>query len=368
MRNRYVLANVLHRPVRTLVSILAISLEVLLILMVVGICQGIIVETAERQKGIGADIFLRPPNAPIIFAAGSVRLPIADLEKLKTIDEVKAVTPVLTQLDTTEGWVNIYGIDYQSYTTVSGGLTFLTGGPFSGPLTDEIIIDDLYQQSKRLKVGDEHTLRGKSFKVCGVVRHGKGARIFIPIETLQTMTGWTGQATMALIKCHDPSQVDQVIKRIQATLPDYLVNSSQEFVSLLTNNSLPGLDLFIKVVVCIAVIIGSFTIFLSMFTTISERTREIGILKSLGASKIYIVNLILRESAALSVFGMVLGVALMFAGKVIIESLIPTQMVLITFRWILIATGLVLFSGLTGAIYPAIRAARKDPLTALDYE
>ena len=61
MRNRYVLANVLHRPVRTLVSVLAISLEVLLILMVVGICEGMIVETAERQKGIGADIFLRPP-------------------------------------------------------------------------------------------------------------------------------------------------------------------------------------------------------------------------------------------------------------------------------------------------------------------
>ena len=105
-----------------------------------------------------------------------------------------------------------------------------------------------------------------------------------------------------------------------------------------------------------------------MYTTISERTREIGILKSLGASKIYIVNLILRESVALSLFGMVLGVVLMFAGKIIIERLIPTQMVLITLRWILNATALVLFSGISGSIYPAIRAARKDPLEALAYE
>jgi putative ABC transport system permease protein len=182
------------------------------------------------------------------------------------------------------------------------------------------------------------------------------------------MTGWTGQASMALIKCNDATQIDRAIEKIQAVLPGYLVNSSDEFVSLLANTSPPGLDLFIKVVVGIAVIIGSFTIFLSMYTTISERTREIGILKSLGASKAYIINLILRESVALSIFGMVLGLALMYAGKMIIEGLIPTQMVLITSRWILIASGLVLISGISGAIYPAIRAARKDPLLALDYE
>lgn len=368
MKNRYVLANVLHRPVRTLVSVLAISLEVLLILMVVGICEGMIVETAERQKGIGADIFLRPPNASLILSAGSVRMPVTDLEKLKSIEQVKAATPVLMQLDTSAGWVNIYGVDYPSYAKVSEGLTYLSGGPFSGPLADEIIIDDLYAQSKRLKVGDEQELRGKNFKVCGIVRHGKGARIFVPLENLQTMTGWTGQASMALIKCSDPSQIDSAIAQIQTALPGYMVNSSEEFFSLLTNNSPPGLNAFIKVVVGIAVIIGSFAIFLSMYTTISERTREIGILKSLGASKIYIISLILRESVALSLFGMVLGVALMFLGKIIIERLIPTQMVLITFRWILIATALVLFSGVSGSIYPAIRASRKDPLEALAYE
>jgi putative ABC transport system permease protein len=368
MRNRYVLANVLHRPVRTLVSVLAISLEVLLILMVVGICEGLIVETAERQKGIGADIFLRPPNSSLILSAGSVRMPVTDLEKLKSVEQIKAITPVLMQLDTSAGWVNIYGIDYPSYAKVSEGITYLSGGPFSGPLADEIIIDDLYAESKRLKVGDEQELRGKNFKVCGIVRHGKGARIFVPLENLQTMTGWTGQASMALIKCNDPSQIESAIAQIQAALPGYMVNSSEEFFSLLTNNSPPGLNAFIKVVVGIAVIIGSFAIFLSMYTTISERTREIGILKSLGASKIYIVSLILRESVALSLFGMVLGVAFMFLGKIIIERLIPTQMVLITFRWILIATALVLFSGVSGSIYPAIRASRKDPLEALAYE
>jgi putative ABC transport system permease protein len=148
MRNRYVLANVLHRPVRTLVSVLAISLEVLLILMVVGICEGMIVETAQRQKGIGADIFLRPPNSSLILSAGSVRMPVTDIEKLKSIEQIKAVTPVLMQLETSAGWVNIYRSITRAcrYRKVSN----ICLGAFRGPLADDHL-RRLYAQSKRLR-------------------------------------------------------------------------------------------------------------------------------------------------------------------------------------------------------------------------
>jgi putative ABC transport system permease protein len=368
MTNQFVLANVLHRPVRAVISVLAISLEVLMILMVVGICKGMIAESAQRQNGIGNDIFLRPPNAPIIFATGNVRLPIQAAEKLKPIAEIRAISPVLTQLETSDGLVNIFGIDYDSFVEVSGGFSFLAGGPFSSPRADEIIIDDLYQQNKKLKVGNLHTLKGKSFKVCGVVRNGKGGRVFVPIQTLQELTGWMEQATMMLVKCHTPEQIDGTVAAIRRALPGYQVNSSQEWVSLLMNTSPPGLDLFIYVVVGTAVVIGSFAIFLSMYTTIAERTRDIGILKSLGASRKYIVNLILRESIALSLLGLLLGVILTLAGRWLIEVLVPTQPVLLSLTWILISAALVAVSGVLGAIYPAIQAANKDPLLALAHE
>src|SRR5688572_12273131 len=115
MINQFVVANVLHRPLRALVSVMAISLEVLMILMVVGICQGMIVETAQRQNGIGADIFLRPPNASVMFATASDRMPMKDGEKLRMLPQVHAFSPVLTQLETTDGLVNIFGIDYASF-------------------------------------------------------------------------------------------------------------------------------------------------------------------------------------------------------------------------------------------------------------
>ena len=368
MINQFVVANVLHRPLRALVSVMAISLEVLMILMVVGISQGMIVETAQRQNGIGADIFLRPPNASVIFSIGSDRMPTSDGEKLGTLPQIRALSPLLTQLETGDGLVNIFGIDYASFAVVSGGFTFLAGTPFSGETAEEILIDDLYQRSKGLKLGDAHTLKGRSFKVVGVVRNGKGARVFVPIKTLQELTGWNGQATMTLIKLADASQIDAAIQAIQKVLPGYQVNSSQEWVSLLMNTSPPGLDLFIYVVVGIAVVIGSFAIFLSMYTTIAERTRDIGILKSLGASKAYIVSLILRESVALSFLGLLLGVILALAGRSLIEALIPTQQVRLSISWIGISAFLVVVSGVTGALYPAFQAASKDPLVALAYE
>jgi putative ABC transport system permease protein len=368
MINQFVLANVLHRPLRALVSVLAISLEVLMILMVVGICQGMIFETAQRQNGIGADIFLRPPNASVIFSVGSDRMKTTDGEKLASLPQVRSLSPVLTQLETGDGLVNIFGIDYASFAAVSGGFTFLEGGPFTSETADEILIDDLYQRSKGLSLGKTHSLKGRSFKVVGVVRNGKGARVFVPIRTLQELTGWNGQATLTLIKLNDASQVDAGIQAIQNLLPGYQVNSSQEWVSLLMNTSPPGLDLFIYVVVGIAAVIGSFAIFLSMYTTIAERTRDIGILKSLGASKAYIISLILRESVALSFLGLFLGVLLAVAGRGLIETLIPTQPVRLTMEWIGISALLVVVSGVTGALYPAFQAASKDPLVALAYE
>jgi len=368
MINQFVIANVLHRPLRALVSVMAISLEVLMILMVVGISQGMIVETAQRQNGIGADIFLRPPNASVIFSVGSDRMPTSDGQKLVSLPQIRFLSPVLTQLETGDGLVNIFGIDYDSFAAVSGGFTFVAGAAFSSETSDEILIDDLYQRSKGLKVGGTHTLKGRSFKVVGVVRNGKGARVFVPIKTLQELTGWNGQATMMLIKLNDGSPIDGAIQAIQSALPGYQVNSSQEWVSLLMNTSPPGLDLFIYVVVGIAVVIGSFAIFLSMYTTIAERTRDIGILKSLGASKAYIVSLILRESVALSFLGLFLGVVLTLAGRSLIEALIPTQPVQLSIAWVGISALLVVVSGVTGALYPALQAASKDPLVALAYE
>jgi putative ABC transport system permease protein len=366
--NRFVLSNLWHRPVRALASVLAISLEVLLILMIVGFCRGMIVDSADRQRGIGADIFLQPPNASVIFTTGGVLMSTSDAEKLRPIKGIRAIAPVFYHVELEDGLVTIFGIDWQSFNEVSGGFTYLAGGSFSGSTANEIIIDDLEARSKRLKVGMMWPFKGQDFRVCGIVQHGKGARVFMPIETMQNLLGRSGKASMMFIRCDDPSSADQVIKSIQSVLPDHAAFSVKDWVTRILNTNPPVLDVFLNVVVGVSVIIGSFAIFLSLYTTIAERTRDIGILKAMGASKPYIVNLILRESLALCILGFLVGLVLTAVGRAVLHAVFPTQHVIITLSWVLSSALLVFVSGILGAVYPALQAAGKDPIVALAYE
>jgi putative ABC transport system permease protein len=141
-----------------------------------------------------------------------------------------------------------------------------------------------------------------------------------------------------------------------------------EWYSLLTPDHIPALDTAMRVVVGIAVIIGFLVIFQSMYTSVLERTREIGILKSMGASKPAIVSVVLRETALLALAGVALGVALSFAIKVLLAQRFPTLYLDMNATWVLRGAVIAFVGSICGSLYPAWMAARKDPIDALAYE
>jgi len=129
------------------------------------------------------------------------------------------------------------------------------------------------------------------------------------------------------------------------------------------------LAIFIKIVIGISVTIGFIVIFQAMYTAVMERTREIGILKSLGASKMYIVTLILRETIALTIAGIILGTALSLVAGAGIHYRAPVLPVeVFNLGWIGKTTLIAIVGALAGAVYPAFKAASKDPIEALAYE
>jgi putative ABC transport system permease protein len=200
------------------------------------------------------------------------------------------------------------------------------------------------------------------------VEHGKGARMFIPLTTAQDMMGAQDKATTFFVKCTDPAFTQQTADAIRTLLPTYSIFPIKQYMELMTSNNLPGLNYFITVMISLAVGIGFLVIFLSMYTTITERTREIGILKSLGASRTYIISLILREAALLTALGIIAGyIGSMIMRKVLI-GIFPTLPVQLTWDWRLYAAGLALLGSIVGAFYPALRAAQLDPVDALAYE
>jgi len=366
--NKMILANLVHRPFRTIISIVAVAVEVTLILLIVGLSIGMLTDTKNRQVGIGADIMVQPPGSSLLMGVSGAPVSIKVADRLRKLDHVVAVTPVVTQLSTGGALEVIDGIDLASFEAVGGPVHYLSGGPFQG--ANDMLIDDYLAASKKLKVGDTVETLNHSFRVCGVVDHGRGARKFVPLATLQDIIGAEGKASIFYVKLDDPNNADAVVHEIKSIpgMEQYGVHSLKEYLSLMSSSSIPGLSTFINVVIGISMVIGFIVIFQAMYAAVMERTREIGILKSLGAGKFYIVNVILRETLLISIGGILLGFAVSYAARAGLHHKFQTLPILITPEWLLRATIIAIIGSMLGAVYPAMKAAQKDPIDALAYE
>ena len=366
--NKMIVSNLAYRPLRSIISILAVAIEVTLILLIVGLMLGILDDTKERQKGLGADVIVRPPGSAnfAAFSAAPVSVKYADI--LAGQPHVKAVAPVVLQTTVgLNGFEMLQGIDLPSFESVGGPLQYLEGGPFDRP--DDLIVDDVYADGNKVHVGSVVKVLNHDFTVCGVIPHGRGSRRYVPIRMMQELIGSDGKASVFYVKLDDPKSDGAAVQEFKAKLPSFNIISTREWLQLMTADSIPGLSIVIKVVIGIAVIIGFIVIFQSMYTAVMERTREIGILKSLGASKLYVVRLILRETLLLAIAGVIAGFVLSALGRLGILHRFPTLSVLpINLRWALYSTLIAIGGAMLGAVYPAFKAAQKDPIDALAYE
>jgi putative ABC transport system permease protein len=366
--NKMIVSNLAYRPLRSIISILAVAIEVTLILLIVGLMLGILDDTKERQKGIGADVIVRPPGSANFAAFSSAPVSVKYADILAGQPHVKAVAPVVLQTTVgLNGFELLNGIDLPSFESVGGPLQYLEGGPFKGP--DDLIVDDVYADGNKVHVGSVVKVLNHDFTVCGVIPHGRGSRRYVPIRTMQELIGSDGKASVFYVKLDDPKNDGVAVQEFKAKLQSFNIISTREWLLLMTADSIPGLSIVIKVVIGIAVIIGFIVIFQSMYTAVMERTREIGILKSLGASKLYVVRLILRETLLLAIAGVIVGFVLSALGRLGILHRFPTLSVLpINLRWALYSTLIAIGGAMLGAVYPAFKAAQKDPIDALAYE
>jgi putative ABC transport system permease protein len=233
-----------------------------------------------------------------------------------------------------------------------------------------MMVDEYYAASNKIHLGTTVKVLNHDFHVSGIVPQGRGSRFYVRITTLQELTGAEGKASVFYVKLDDSKNADAVSAQIK-TIPgmeNYNVETTAEWLSQMSADNIPGLSKFIDIVIGISVVIGFIVIFQSMYTAVMERTREIGILKSLGASKLYIVRLILRETLVLAIAGIGVGILLSFLAAHGIRYKIPTAQVEFTAGWMLRATIIALVGAMIGAIYPAFKAAQKDPIDALAYE
>jgi putative ABC transport system permease protein len=363
---RLALANVLQKKVRSVIAVLAVGIGTALLLVLVGVTRGSIDEVAHRIQNVGGDVIVQQAGATSFLALKSGILPERYGERLRAVPGVAAVSPVVTWTTTFRNqFYVVYGIDPAQFSSIGGGLQIVAGRALRRP--GEVVVDSRLAATAHLAPGDRIDLLGTSFEVAGVSKEGIGARIFFLMSELQSLLHQEDRVSLFFVRCTSPAVVKATVAAIESELRGVRCQILEGFADEMAR-SMSGLEEFISAVTASTLVVSLLVVALAMYMTILEKTHEIGILKSLGASRRMIMANIVLESVLLTAGGVVAGYALTAAAVAALHAWYPLLTVEVTPFWIALAGGLGVLSGLLGALYPAWFAARQDPVKALSYE
>jgi putative ABC transport system permease protein len=363
--NKLIFANLTHRPVRTLLSVLAIAVEVTMILTLVGVSHGTLDSTKDRAKAVGADIMVRPPGSSVMSSLSSAPMSDKFLGLLLTQPHVVAVTGTVVQSLTFPD--SITGLDFGAFRKMSGGFRYVHGGD---PVNDnDMVVDEDYARQHHLRVGSQVKLDANEWNISGISEGGKLARICVKLNRLQELMGTPGHLTLIYVKLDDSSLADQVAEQLKSTLNDDQIYSMNALLDAYSVSNVGMLKDFIWVVIAVATIVGFIVVFMAMYTAVLERTREIGIIKAVGGSSGLVLSILLRETVLLAVFGTLVGIVLTYGTQWLMKHSVPASLVQETvYVWWIYAGAIAVVGAMLGAIVPGYKAVQQDVTEALSYE
>jgi putative ABC transport system permease protein len=371
--DKLVLANIAERPARAAATVFGIAIGIVLIVVTSGLARGMLNSSSQRESNVGAELLFQPPGS---FGAGvttaPLSLPVAYAVALGELDGVDATTPVGRYIRSGGGGLGfelVEGIEFQpmaghqSYQEITG-LQVMEGREPDG--SDEVIIDRQRAADNGSEIGSTMELFGRSYTVVGIYEPEIGARIKMPLASMQDLLGADSKCSWILIKTSSPHIQEAVAARVEGQFPGNQIIFTRDIPSFY-EKGIPSLTVFLKVVVGLAIVISSLVVLLAMYTAVASRTREIGILKSLGASRRFIVSIIEEEALTISAAGVAVGILMASAVGAGITQW-TALVVELELGWLIVASAVVMLSGGLGAIYPAFQAAKQDAVEALSYE
>ncbi len=361
-----VVSNIRERPIRTLVSVAGVALGVCLVMLFTGLARGMSNDLQRRASSVRAEIIFTRPGSMQLMAS-TANLSTKYVDSLKQIGGVQEALPVIryvAQGGAGFGFEQMEGVEWEPFARVNEIRLEAGAAPTA---TDEIVIDETKARNNKLKVGDSLKLFGsRPYRIVGIYSPESGARVKMTLAAMQEALESPGKCTYILVKVRNPDQAIEVAKRIKETLPGNKIQLTNDvFTSL--EKSIPYLGVFLRILVGLAAVVSALVVMLAMYTTITERTREIGILKALGASRRYIVFIIESEALLISAVGLFVGFVLSFVIGYAIHQIYGLFFEF-GWGWGLTAAGIGILGGAFGALYPAVRASNLDAVSALAYE
>jgi putative ABC transport system permease protein len=362
-----IIANLTVRPLRTLISVLGVAIGVVLVVLFTGLTEGMSNDMAKRAANWKAEIVFTRPGA-MTFDSSNAPLPTAYADRLMQIEGVASVVPVIRYITSssksTFGLQQLDGLDWEPFAAMNEMSLVAGRAPTAN---NEIVVDERQLVQDGLKLGDTMTLFGnREYNIVGVYSPPSGARIKLTLAEMQEVLEAPNKCTYILVKIDDGADVNEVAARINQELPGNTINLTQDLV-IDAQDRVPGVKTFLRVLVGLGAFVSTVFVLLSMYTTITERKKEIGILKSLGASTSFIIKSIEGEAFMIGVFGIVAGLAASMIGSLIIERGYELGFEF-SVGWMAWAFAIAIGGSLLGALYPAWRASTIDPVEVMANE
>ncbi len=371
-----VTANVRQRPVRALVSAAGVALGVCLVMLFTGLARGLSNDLQRRSQNLKAELVFSRSGGMDVSLSASASVSVKYEEELEKIEGVEMAVPDIrffSQGGKGFGLEQVEGVDWDDFARMNG-MTLVEGSPprFEAnergePSVNEVVIDEAKARNNNLTVGSQLKLFGDiNYKVAGIYTPEAGPRVKMPLAAMQYAIQAPGKCTFLYVKLKDPQRDAEMARKIDQTLPGNKIQFTRDLITNI-EKSIPYLGVFLRTLVGLSALVSGLVVMLAMYTTITERTREIGILKALGASRGYIVGEIVKEAVLISVIGVAAGFAVSFLAGYLIQRAyaLPFEY---SWLWGLTAAAIGLLGGGLGALYPAVRAANLDPVNALAYD
>jgi putative ABC transport system permease protein len=287
-----VVSNIRQRPLRSAISVLGVALGVALVMLFTGLAHGMSDDLQKRSSNVSAEIiFTRPGSLNLTSSSANVSTKYVEL--LQQIEGVESVTPVIRYFYPSGafGVDQVEGVEWDSFSKMNN--IRIIKGHANSP--DELMIDET-KAARNHPVGSTLKVFGdKLYRVAGIYAPESGARAKMSLAALQDALEAPDKCTFIYVKVKTPAEQVAVAKRIDQAFPGNKIQLTREVFATI-ENSIPGLTIFLRVLVGLSAIVSALVIMLAMHTTITERTREIGILKAMGASRFYIISEIEREA------------------------------------------------------------------------
>lgn len=393
-------SSLIANKMRSLLTMLGIIIGVAAVIALVSIGYGVRQQITESISSLGSNLLMVYPGAPRTpgvrpVAGANKTIKLSDYEAISKMDSVQAASPVAANSYLTvymsKNWtttVNGANADFQyvnNWTMKSG--RFITDSQIERrervAVIGATVAKNLFGNED--PIGKDIRIHKNSFKVVGVLdEKGSGTMgndqddvIVVPYTTMMERVMGVDYLRMIYIQAKEGEDLERVqadienILRVRhgiknPDLDDFNVNNMASIMKAVEENT-ATMTLFLGAVAAISLLVGGIGIMNIMLVSVTERTREIGVRKALGATYRTIITQFLIEAIVISLVGGAIGILVGIGASQLIATVAKLKTV-VTTGPILLSFGFSMTIGLVFGLYPARKAAKLNPIDALHYE